>query len=269
MTSGAIRRLAPDDRSPGNRHDGPYPLTDIDAGDLQEIGWACDFCRMKRTPPDSPTLFEALSLGPDFSIEAMAIKQGLSPVAGTDEAGRGPLAGPVVAAAVILDPGNIPSGLNDSKKLTVAQREALFEIILDCATVSIASSSPRHIDERDIRKASLDAMRRAVAGLALPPQHVLADGRDVPGGLTCSGKAVVKGDARSVSIAAASILAKVTRDRMMARAGLVYPHYGFAGHAGYGTARHRAAIAIHGPCPLHRMSFRPFRTDGTEETETG
>ena len=110
-------------------------------------------------------------------------------------------------------------------------------------------------------------MRRAVAGLALPPLHVLADGRDVPDGLICSGKAVVKGDSRSLSIAAASIIAKVTRDRMMARAGLVYPAYGFDSHAGYGTDRHRAAIAVHGPCILHRMSFRPLRSDGEDILE--
>lgn len=236
-------------------------------GTCRRSGERAIFRRMKRrTPPDSPSLFETASLGPDFSIERMTIQDGLFPVAGTDEAGRGPLAGPVVAAAVILDPDKIPAGLNDSKKLSMAQREALFEIILENATVSIASSSPRHIDQRDIRKASLDAMRRAVAGLTIAPRHVLVDGKDVPPGLICSGKAVVKGDARSVSIAAASILAKVTRDRMMARAGLLYPDYGFGGHAGYGTAQHRAAIAIHGPCPLHRMSFRPLRRD--EENET-
>ncbi len=246
----------------------PLPLPVIDAGDLQEIGCACDFCRMKsRTPPDSPSFFADLPAGPDFEFERLAARRGFFPVAGTDEAGRGPLAGPVVAAAVILDEANIPEGLNDSKKLTAAHRERLFEAIIATATVSIASSSPRHIDARDIRKASLDAMRRAVAGLALPPLHVLADGRDVPDGLICPGKAVVKGDSRSLSIAAASIIAKVTRDRMMARAGLVYPAYGFDSHAGYGTDRHRAAIAVHGPCILHRMSFRPLRSDGEDILE--
>ncbi|KPF45691.1 ribonuclease HII [Rhizobium sp. AAP43] len=214
-----------------------------------------------RTPPDSPDLFADLPLLPDFSIETRARHRGMWPVAGTDEAGRGPLAGPVVAAAVILDPDNIPAGLNDSKKLSLKQREILFEAIMAAATVSIASSSPRHIDLVDIRKASLDAMRRAVAGLPVRAHHVLADGRDVPPGLSCSGEAVVKGDARSVSIAAASIIAKVMRDRMMARAGLLYRDYGFEVHAGYGTERHRGAIASHGPCPLHRMSFRPLRVE--------
>ncbi|MBW6420920.1 ribonuclease HII [Rhizobium sp. XQZ8] len=216
---------------------------------------------LPRTPPDSPKLFEDLPLVPDFSLELLARKAGHWPVAGTDEAGRGPLAGPVVAAAVILDPDNIPDGLNDSKQLTANQREVLFEAIMATAEVSIAASGPRHIDERNILRASLDAMRRAVAGLSVTPAYVLADGRDVPQGLCCPGKAVIKGDARSVSIAAASIIAKVTRDRMMTRAHLVFPAYGFANHAGYGTAQHRAGIEKHGPCSLHRMSFRPLKKD--------
>ncbi len=220
---------------------------------------------LPRTSPDSPMLFEDVSLLPDFSLELVARGAGHWPVAGTDEAGRGPLAGPVVAAAVILDPDNIPDGLNDSKQLTLNQREVLFEAIMATAEVSIAASGPRHIDERNILRASLDAMRRAVAGLAVAPAYVLADGRDVPQGLCCPGKAVIKGDARSVSIAAASIIAKVTRDRMMARAHLVFPAYGFANHVGYGTAQHRAGIEAHGPCSLHRMSFRPLRKDTVEE----
>ncbi len=216
---------------------------------------------LPRTPPDSPKLFEEIPLAPDFNLELLARKAGHWPVAGTDEAGRGPLAGPVVAAAVILDPDNIPEGLNDSKKLTAKQREALFDAIIATSEVSIAASGPRHIDDRNILRASLDAMRRAVAGLSVAPAYVLADGRDVPQGLSCPGKAVIKGDSRSVSIAAASIIAKVTRDRMMARAHLVFPAYGFAKHAGYGTAQHRNGIDEHGPCSLHRMSFRPLRKD--------
>lgn len=216
---------------------------------------------LKRTPPDSPRLFDAPLLAPDFSLELAARAAGHWPVAGTDEAGRGPLAGPVVAAAVILDPDHIPAGLNDSKQLTAKQRERLFEEILATADVSIASSGPALIDERNILRASLDAMRRAVLGLCVEPAYVLTDGRDIPPGIPCSAKAVIQGDARSVSIAAASIIAKVTRDRMMARAHAVYPAYGFASHAGYGTAQHRAAIDAEGPCPLHRMSFRPLRKD--------
>jgi ribonuclease HII len=215
----------------------------------------------KRISPDHPDFFTVPDTGPDFSLEELAKKRGLWPVAGTDEAGRGPLAGPVVAAAVILDPNAIPRGLNDSKKLTARRREALYEEILATATVSIASSGAAHIDRRDIRKASLDAMRRAVAGLTLSPLHVLCDGRDVPEGLNCGGSAVIKGDARSLSIAAASIIAKVMRDRMMDRAAQVFPDYGFDAHAGYGTKVHLKAIADHGPCFLHRMSFRPLRQD--------
>ena len=222
----------------------------------------CELRRMpRRAPPDSPMLFEDAPLVPTFELELIARRAGHWPVAGADEVGRGPLAGPVVAAAVILDPEHLPNGLNDSKQLTAARREEPFVEILATATVSIASSSASRIDTTDIRKASLDAMRRAICGLAVPASYVLTDGLDVPTGLACPGKAVVKGDARSFSIAAASIVAKVTRDRMMARAGLVFPAYGFAAHAGYGTAKHRAGIEEHGPCSLHRMSFRPLRKE--------
>ena len=210
-------------------------------------------------------LFEPIPLVPDFSHELAGRHSGQWPVAGTDEAGRGPLAGPVVAAAVILDPDCIPNGLNDSKKLSAGERDTLYEAILGCAlAVSIASSGPGRIDTTDIRKASLDAMRRAVTSLCIVPKLVLVDGRDVPPGMSCFGRALVKGDSRSVSIAAASIIAKVTRDRMMARAGLVYPAYGFATHAGYPTPAHRRAVDAHGPCTLHRMSFRPFRLNAPD-----
>jgi ribonuclease HII len=236
---------------------------------LQEIGPACEAAAMLlRTPPDPPLLFEEAPLVPDFNLELLARQAGHWPVAGTDEAGRGPLAGPVVAAAVILNPDNIPPGLNDSKQLTANQREILFEAIMATAEVSIAASGPRHIDKRNILRASLDAMRRAVAGLSVTPAYVLCDGRDVPQGLCCSGKAVIQGDARSVSIAAASIIAKVTRDRMMARAHLVFPAYGFAQHSGYGTKQHREGIEAHGPCRLHRMSFRPLRKDDLIEAQS-
>lgn len=233
---------------------------------LQEIGGACESRRMKlRTPPDSPALFDLLQNRPDFTLERALMRDGYRLVAGADEAGRGPLAGPVVAAAVILDPDNIPAGLNDSKKLTPAQRQDLYGKILANSLVSIASSGPRRIDGTDILKASLDAMRRAVCGLALSPSFVLVDGRDVPPGLACPGKAVIKGDGRSLSIAAASIIAKVTRDRMMEQAGRLYSEYGFEIHAGYATVFHRERIAEHGPCPLHRMTFRPLVTYIPEE----
>lgn len=215
---------------------------------------------MSRARLDSPLLFD-LPLRPDFSLEAAARREGLWPVAGTDEAGRGPLAGPVAAAAVILDPDDIPDGLDDSKRLDAAAREGVFsDILARAAAVSFASLCATAIDGCDIRKASLEAMRRAVAGLSLPPGMVLADGRDVPPGLSCHGRAVVKGDQRSQSIAAASIVAKVLRDRMMVRAGVCDGRYGFEVHMGYATARHRAAIGEHGPVPrLHRLSFAPFR----------
>ncbi len=207
----------------------------------------------------SPDLFP-VTLSPDFSLEDGLRREGLWPVAGVDEAGRGPLAGPVVTAAVILDPARIPPGLNDSKKLTAVRREALFDLILTQAlAVSVASASPAEIDRTDVLKANLAAMAQAVRGLAIPAGAAIIDGRDVPPGLPCPGRAVVKGDARSLSIAAASIIAKVTRDRMMAAADTAFPGYGFAAHAGYGTAAHLAAIQRLGPCPLHRMTFKPLK----------
>lgn len=215
---------------------------------------------MAQSFSDSPLLFD-LPVRPDFSLETGARRQGLWPVAGVDEAGRGPLAGPVVAAAVILDPDRIPNGLDDSKRLKPEAREAIFEKILSQAVaVSLASICAGSIDSSDIRLASLDAMRRAVATLSLQPSMVLADGRDIPPGLPCQCKAVVKGDQRSQSIAAASIVAKVVRDRTMKRAGLWDDRYGFDSHAGYATARHREAIVQHGPVMrMHRMTFAPCK----------
>lgn len=201
------------------------------------------------------------SKGPDFAHEQKLIAGGYKFVAGMDEAGRGPLAGPVVAAAVILDPSNIPDGLNDSKALSAKRREQLFEEILAVATVGIAVSSAAEIDRTDVRKASLRAMVRATQALADKADYGLVDGRDIPPGLSCPATALIKGDARSQSIAAASIIAKVSRDRMMILAGEIYPEYGFEKHKGYGSALHLDAIQRHGPCPLHRMSFRPLRQD--------
>lgn len=215
---------------------------------------------MARMRPDSPLLFEIVEK-PDFSIEKKAIAQGLWPVAGMDEAGRGPLAGPVVAAAVVLNPNDIPEGLDDSKRLTLAQREALFEVILAKAqAIGMASICAEGIDGSNILRASLEAMCRALNGLSVRPKLALADGRDIPPGLPCEGRALIKGDQRSQSIAAASIVAKVMRDRMMAGCGRRHEHYGFEVHMGYATARHRSAIATHGPLQrLHRVSFAPFR----------
>lgn len=217
------------------------------------------------SPPDS-LLFDGLLAEtyppvPDFRFERQLIRDGFELVAGLDEAGRGPLAGPVVAACVVLDPDNIPDGLNDSKAMTAQARERLYELILAQAHVGIASASAAEIDRSNILIASLGCMRRALKSMGLTPRYALVDGRDVPPGLACAAKALVKGDARSLSIAAASIVAKVTRDRMMTRSCAHHPGYGFSRHMGYGTAEHREAINQLGPCPLHRMSFRPLRID--------
>lgn len=220
----------------------------------------CKFRRtMSCTPPDS--LFPECPLTPDDCFERHAAESGFRLVAGLDEAGRGPLAGPVVAAAVILDLNSVPEGLNDSKVLKPARREQLFEIIMASCHVGIASASAREIERTDIRVASLRAMRCALAALPVRADYALVDGRDVPPGLDCEARPLIKGDARSLSIAAASIVAKVVRDRMMTRAALIHPYYGFDTHMGYGAPRHLAAIAEHGPCPLHRMTFRPLRKD--------
>lgn len=197
---------------------------------------------------------------PTFRLERALIRRGIWPVAGMDEVGRGPLAGPVAAAAVILDPKNIPKGLNDSKLLSAATREDLYEEIAARALgVSVAFASAAEIDAINIRQATFAAMRRALHGLALAPNHVLVDGNDLPPCLVCEGETLIKGDARSASVAAASIVAKVTRDRLMRRLCPLYPAYGFARHAGYATRAHLQAIAAHGPSPYHRLSFAPFR----------
>jgi len=178
-------------------------------------------------------------------------------VAGVDEAGRGPLAGPVVAAAVILDELQPIAGLADSKTLTAARRERLFdEIRARALCCSIAEASVEEIDRLNILQATLLAMRRAVQGLRLKPRLALVDGNRLPQ-LDMPAEAIVKGDARVAAISAASILAKVTRDRWCADLHAQYPQYGFAGHKGYGTAEHLAALQAHGACPQHRRSFAP------------
>jgi ribonuclease HII len=196
---------------------------------------------------------------PDYFFEADLMVRGVAPVAGVDEAGRGPLAGPVVVAACILDPDHIPIGLNDSKKLTAAKREALYEHILATSHAAIVSVSAQTIDAINIRAATLRGMADAVRGLAVQPAYALIDGREVPDGLPCPGLALVKGDARSVSIAAASILAKVTRDRLMVRAAEFWPGFGLERHMGYGTVEHLEAIKMLGACPIHRFSFTPLK----------
>ncbi|MBK5934895.1 RNase HII [Rhodovulum imhoffii] len=191
---------------------------------------------------------------PDLSFEEAA---GVRIVAGVDEVGRGPLAGPVTAAAVILNPANLPTGLNDSKKLTASRRAALFGAILAGAEVSVAHASVAEIDRLNILQASHLAMCRAVAGLPRAPELALVDGNRLPRDLPCPGQAVVKGDGRSLSIAAASIVAKVTRDRIMAGLARDFPGYGWEKNAGYPTRTHLAALQSLGVTPHHRRSFAP------------
>ncbi len=196
--------------------------------------------------------------GPNFAYERQRIAAGARFVAGVDEVGRGPLAGPVGVAAVIFAPDAKPlSGVNDSKTLNRAQREALFPLILERAlAVSVVFASAEEIDRHNIRGATLRAISRAVAALSLRPDVALIDGRDVPDPLACPALAIIDGDDLSLSIAAASIVAKVARDRLMARLDPHFPGYGFSSHAGYATLEHRQALSRLGPTPLHRRSFK-------------
>jgi len=202
-----------------------------------------------------------------FEFERVLWSRGATRVAGVDEAGRGPLAGPVVAAAAILPAkwaaAGLPrelEGLNDSKQLTPAQREGFFVFLTDCGEVefAVAQTDSIQIDELNILRATHRAMNAALAKLNPQPQHALVDGRPVRT-MRVPQTAIIKGDARSYSIAAASVLAKITRDRLMLEFDRQWPIYGFAEHKGYGTARHLAAIAAHGPCPIHRKSFAPLK----------
>jgi len=194
---------------------------------------------------------------PDFTFEQAAFARGAARVAGVDEVGRGPLAGPVVAAAVRLDPGNIPTGLNDSKKLSPACRAALAAQLRDSADISIAQASVAEVDDLNILHASMLAMERAVAGLNEPPDHVLIDGNRIPPGLIGKATAIVKGDARSLSIAAASIVAKVWRDACMVDLAQQHPGYGWEHNAGYPTKMHLMALQNLGVTAHHRRSFKP------------
>lgn len=194
---------------------------------------------------------------PNYSFEAAAMARGALVVAGVDEVGRGPLAGPVTAAAVILDPAAIPPGLNDSKMLTARARTVLNDAILSCAEVSIAHASVEEIDALNILRAAHLAMERAVAGLCRRPDHVLIDGNLVPRDLTTPAEAIVKGDARSLSIAAASIVAKTCRDRIMRDLAQHYPGYGWETNAGYPSKSHKEALRHLGVTPHHRRSFKP------------
>lgn len=195
---------------------------------------------------------------PDYTFEEAAGLRGYTRIVGVDEVGRGPLAGPVVAAAVWLDPACIPTGLNDSKVLSAKRREALYDEILAVADVSIASCSVEEIDEINILQASLRAMERAVAGLKIRADYVLVDGNKIPAAFGLDAEAIIKGDARSMSISAASIVAKTWRDKLMVDLAQQHPGYAWEKNAGYGTKAHLEGLQNLGVTPHHRRSFKPI-----------
>jgi ribonuclease HII len=194
---------------------------------------------------------------PDFEFERAAIAQGYTRIAGVDEVGRGPLAGPVTAAAVILDPAHIPEGLNDSKKLTKKARERLYAEIMQVAEVSIAHATVEEIDDINILRASHLAMMRALEGLKTPADYVLVDGNMLPRDLILPAQTIIKGDTRSQSISAASIMAKICRDCVMLSLAQQHPGYGWETNMGYGSKRHIEALQELGVTPHHRRSFKP------------
>lgn len=195
---------------------------------------------------------------PDFSREQEILNSDPGAlIAGVDEAGRGPWAGPVIAAAVILDPRNIPAGIDDSKKLSARKRECLYAQLLHDARIGVGEASVAEIDAHNILGATLLAMRRAVAALPVTPRITLVDGRHAPQ-IPGHFETVIRGDARSLSIAAASIIAKVTRDRIMGDLHTEFPVYGWNANQGYGTKAHQAGLLAHGPAPHHRLSFKPI-----------
>lgn len=208
---------------------------------------------MRRAIPLLTPKYDLIMPDFQFETEADALKGRI--VCGVDEAGRGPLCGPVVAAAVILNPENIPDGLNDSKAISHSARERLLNNLRSCAHIGLGIAEPAEIDRVNILWASMAAMKRAVENLTISVDCALIDGNRVPPDLQCSAHAIVKGDAKSLSIAAASIVAKVTRDRLMAEADLRFPGYGWSGHKGYPTKAHREAVERLGRSPVHRWSF--------------
>src|SRR5579883_2558708 len=211
---------------------------------------------MSRSGAPARLPLDEAAVRPTFRRERAALKRGVWPVAGCDEAGRGPLAGPVVAAAVILDPDDVPRGLDDSKRLTPERREVLYERICARAQVAVAMAPPARIDRDNILRASLWALARAVASLPVKPRLVFVDGRDrIDAGCDC--EPVVCGDRLVASVAAASIVAKVTRDRLMTCLGSAHPGYGFERHLGSSVPEHFAALDRLGPTIHHRRSFSP------------
>lgn len=193
---------------------------------------------------------------PDYEFEKAAVNSGFSCICGVDEAGRGPLAGPVCAAAVILPEGAVIAGLDDSKKLTEKKREKLYDIIKKTAVAySVAYGTLEEIETVNILEATYLAMNRAIEGLSVKPDFALIDGNRVPRGIKIPCETIVKGDSKSMSVAAASVLAKVTRDRLMLEYDKKYPEYNFKKHKGYGTKEHTELIKQYGPCEIHRLSF--------------
>ena len=193
---------------------------------------------------------------PDYEFEKAAVNSGFSCICGVDEAGRGPLAGPVCAAAVILPEGAVIEGLDDSKKLTEKKREKLYDIIKETAVAySVAYGTLEEIESVNILEATYLAMNRAIEGLNVKPDFALIDGNRVPRGIKIPCETIVKGDSKSMSVAAASVLAKVTRDRLMLEYDKKYPEYNFKKHKGYGTKEHTELIKQYGPCEIHRPSF--------------
>lgn len=193
---------------------------------------------------------------PDYEFEKAAVNSGFSCICGVDEAGRGPLAGPVCAAAVILPDGAVIEGLDDSKKLTEKKRERLYDIIKETAVAySVAYGTLEEIETVNILEATYLAMNRAIEGLSVKPDFALIDGNRVPRGIKIPCETVVKGDSKSMSVAAASVLAKVTRDHLMLEYDKKYPEYNFKKHKGYGTKEHTELIKQYGPCEIHRLSF--------------
>ena len=193
---------------------------------------------------------------PDYEFEKAAVNSGFSCICGVDEAGRGPLAGPVCAAAVILPEGAVIEGLDDSKKLTEKKREKLYDIIKETAVAySVAYGTLEEIETVNILEATYLAMNRAIEGLSVKPDFALIDGNRVPRGIKIPCETIVKGDSKSMSVAAASVLAKVTRDRLMLEYDKKYPEYNFKQHKGYGTKEHTELIKQYGPCEIHRLSF--------------
>ena len=197
-------------------------------------------------------------LQPSFDLESVEIELLGGPIAGVDEAGRGPWAGPVVAAAVVLDPARLPLGIDDSKALDEDRRQIVYDRIVACSEFAVGIADVERIDRDNILNATLWAMSEAVAALRQRPRLTLVDGNRAPR-LDCATRTIVKGDAKCLSIAAASIVAKVTRDRLMADLALAHPGYGFERHKGYGTPEHKEALARLGVSPQHRRSFRPIQ----------